>query len=284
MEGFEAVGLLAHADELDRLAGDLAHRQGGAAARIAVQLGEDHAGQRQRIAECLGGIDRILPGHRIDHEQGFNRFERGVQLLNFRHHRGIDSQAPGGIDDQHVVIMLARKIQRGQRDILRFLADVRGKEVNFQLLRQRAQLLDRRRAIHVATDQQHFFLVLVAQQFGEFAAGGGLARTLQTSHQDHGRRGDGEIERIVVLAHQPGEFAMHHANHGLPRVQVADDLLPERGLLDLSDEFLDDRQRDVGFEQRHAYFAQRILDVAFGQARLPAQGFDHAGEAIGKVI
>ena len=41
------------ADELDRLAGDVAHRQRRAAARIAVELGEHDAGQRQRVAERL---------------------------------------------------------------------------------------------------------------------------------------------------------------------------------------------------------------------------------------
>ena len=58
----------------------------------------------------------------------------------------------------------------------------------------------------------------------------------------------------------------------------------ERGLFDLGDEFLDDRQCDVGLKQRHAHFAQGFLDVAFGEARLPAQCFDDAGKAIGKVV
>ena len=42
-----------HAGELDRRAGDVAHRQRRAAARIAVELGQDDAGQRQRVAERL---------------------------------------------------------------------------------------------------------------------------------------------------------------------------------------------------------------------------------------
>ena len=39
------------ADELDRLAGHVAHRERRAAARIAVELGEHHAGERQRLVE-----------------------------------------------------------------------------------------------------------------------------------------------------------------------------------------------------------------------------------------
>src|SRR6185312_1098821 len=53
IEGFQAVEFFGHAGELDRLAGDVAHRQGGAAARVAVQLGQYDTGQRQRVAEGL---------------------------------------------------------------------------------------------------------------------------------------------------------------------------------------------------------------------------------------
>ena len=77
---------------------------------------------------------------------------------------------------------------------------------------------------------------------------------------------------------------MHHADQGLPRIQVADDLLPERGLFDLGDEFFDDRQRNVGFEQGHAHFAQCILNVAFGQACLAAQILDDAGKALREIF
>ena len=49
--GSRPVELLADAGELDRLAGDVAHRERRAAARIAVELGEDDAGERQALAE-----------------------------------------------------------------------------------------------------------------------------------------------------------------------------------------------------------------------------------------
>ena len=207
-----------------------------------------------------------------------------MQLLDFFHHRGINRQTSGGVHDQHIVVMLARKIQRRQRNVARLLADVRGEKINVQLLCQSAQLFDGSRAVHVATDQQHFFLQLLAQQFGQLAAGGGLARTLQTGHQDHGGRHGGEIERVVVLAHQPGQLAMHDTDQCLPRRQAANHLLTQRGLFHLGGEFLHHRQRYVGFQQGQTHFAQGVLDVAFGQARLPAQVFYDAGKAAGKVV
>ena len=67
------VELFADADELDRLAGNLAHRQRSTAARIAIKLREDHAGQWQAFGECLGGIDGVLSQHRVNDEQGLDR-------------------------------------------------------------------------------------------------------------------------------------------------------------------------------------------------------------------
>ena len=39
------------------------------AARIAVRLRQDDAGQIQRRTEGASGIDRVLAGHRVDDEQ-----------------------------------------------------------------------------------------------------------------------------------------------------------------------------------------------------------------------
>ena len=51
MELLQRVDLLADADELDRLAGDGAHRQRRAAARIAVHAGQDDAGDAEALVE-----------------------------------------------------------------------------------------------------------------------------------------------------------------------------------------------------------------------------------------
>src|SRR6185436_15669941 len=96
--------LLAHARELDRLAGDVTYRQRRAAARIAVQLREHHSCERQRIGEGFGDVDRILPLHGIDDEERFNGIERGVQRADLLHHRVVDRETAGRIYDDDVVI------------------------------------------------------------------------------------------------------------------------------------------------------------------------------------
>ncbi len=69
VELLELVELLAHADELDRLAGDGPDRQRGAAAGVAVELGQDHAVVVEGLVERLGDVDRVLAGHGVEHEQ-----------------------------------------------------------------------------------------------------------------------------------------------------------------------------------------------------------------------
>src|SRR6185312_4309494 len=102
VEGFEGVGLFARAEELDGLAGDLADAEGGAAAGIAVHLGEDRAGDGEAVVEGLGGVDRVLAGHGVGDEEDFGGVEQLLQLRHFAHQRLVDAEAAGGVDDQDV--------------------------------------------------------------------------------------------------------------------------------------------------------------------------------------
>ena len=79
MERLERVVLFAHAYELDRLACDLANGKRRAAAGVAIHLGQHHAGKRQLLVELVGGVDRILSGHGVGHEQDFLRIEQSLE-------------------------------------------------------------------------------------------------------------------------------------------------------------------------------------------------------------
>ena len=76
MERLERVELLADADQLDRPAGDRAHRQRRAAARIAVDPGQHDAGDAGALVEGLGDVDRVLAGHGVGDEQRLLRLGR----------------------------------------------------------------------------------------------------------------------------------------------------------------------------------------------------------------
>ena len=94
----------------------------------------------------------------------------------------------------------------------------------------------------------------------------------------------GEIERRRRAAHQRGELALDDADQRLSGRQRADDVLPTAFSRTRGDEILDDRQRDVGLEQRHAHFAQRVLDVGVGEPRFAAQRLDDAAEPLGQIV
>ncbi|MNP44161.1 hypothetical protein D3C76_1380090 [compost metagenome] len=124
MEWLQRVGFLAHAEEFDRLAGNVANRQRRTAARITIDLGQHYASQRQRFVKGLGGVGRILAGHGVDHKQGFHRLDRRMYLFDFVHHRFVYVQAARGIDDQHVVELQLGLLQSTVNDVDRFFFNV----------------------------------------------------------------------------------------------------------------------------------------------------------------
>ena len=77
---------------------------------------------------------------------------------------------------------------------------------------------------------------------------------------------------------------MHHADQGLPRREAADHFGAERLRAHGVDEVLHHRQRNIGFEQRDAHFAQRFLDIRLGQARFAAHLLHDAREACGQCL
>ncbi len=173
------------------------------------------------------------------------------------------------------MVVRLRVLERAARDVRRRFVGRGREEIRFRLRRDRLELLDRRRAVHVAGNDQDL-LLLFPQQTGKLARGRGLAGALQARHQYHGGRLRGEVESDVGVAHQVGQFAMHDAHQRLTRSQAADHVLAERFLAHGRDEVLDHRHGAVGLEQRDPDLAQRVLNIGLGEAGLAAQRLDDA--------
>jgi hypothetical protein len=77
---------------------------------------------------------------------------------------------------------------------------------------------------------------------------------------------------------------VHHADQRLAGRQAAGHFRAERRGAHRLDEVLHHRQRDVGLEQRDAHFAQRLLDVGFGEARFAANVLYDAREPCGQCV
>ena len=111
-----------------------------------------------------------------------------MKRFDFVHHLFIDCQAASGIDHQDIVKMFFSVINGGSCNLNRFLVGVGWEKVHADLFGQQAQLFNRGRAVNVGGYHQDFFLLIVFQQAGEFADGCCFTGTLQTGHQNDGRR------------------------------------------------------------------------------------------------
>ena len=103
MEIFQRVGLFAGADQLDRLAGDRAHRQRGAAAAVAVNARQHDAGEAHALIERAREVDGVLAGQRVGDQQHFMRIGGGFDRGRFRHHLFVERGAAGGVEQHDVV-------------------------------------------------------------------------------------------------------------------------------------------------------------------------------------
>ena len=281
MERIQRFGLLAHAEELDRLAGDGTHRQRCTAARVAIDLGQHHTGQRQRVIEGLGGIGGILAGHGVNHEQGFHRLDRRVHLLDLVHHLGIDVQSAGGVDDHHIDELELGLTDRRLGNRHRLLRDIGWEEGHANIIGQGFQLFDGRRAIHVGRHHHHGLFLAFLEEARQLAGRGGLTRTLQARHEDHGRRRGIQRQVFVGRAHHGFQLGLDDLHERLAWGQALRHLGADRALLDLVDEVLDHRQGNVRLQQGHAHFAQGVLDVVFAQLGLAGDMAQRLGQAIG---
>src|SRR5919199_1667743 len=117
VEALELVELLAHAREQDRLAGDRLDAQRRAAARVAVELGHHHAVEVHRGGELLGDVDGVLAGHGVDDEEDRVRADRLADLHQLAHQRLVDVEAPGRVDDQHVLAVRLGPVERPAGDV-----------------------------------------------------------------------------------------------------------------------------------------------------------------------
>ena len=183
MKRLELIQLLAGAREFDGFAGDGLHAQRRAAARIAIQLGQNRAGDLQRLIKMRGDVDGFLAGGGVQHEQNFLRLHEVAQAHQFLHQRRVNLQTPGGVENQNVATVGSGKIQgfAGDFQNVRFAAFQKNR--NFNLFAERFKLVHGRRAVNVRRHEQRLASLLL-QQPRELAARSRLAGAVQADHQN----------------------------------------------------------------------------------------------------
>ena len=279
MESLNHVQLFARADELDGFAGGRPDGEGRAAAGVAVQLGEHHTRDAQRPIKGGGGVHRVLTGHRVHHQQDLRRLHRVADALQLLHQGLIDVQATGRVEKDQVVAVLFGVLDGGLGDVHR-IGLPHLKDGDVQLLAHGLQLLNGSGTVDVAGDQQRA-LALLAHKTGKLGAVGGFARALQT-HQHHHTRGlGGDVQLLVLAAHELRQLFVDDLDDHLGGIERLQHVAADGPLGHGFGEVLDHLVADVRFQQRHTHLAHGLLYVPGAQAALAAQALEGRIQFIG---
>ena len=279
MKLLERIRLLADTDVLDRLLEHPVNRQRRTTARVAIELGEDHAGHVQRFIEALRDPDRLLTRHPVGDEQNFVGLDRRLELLQLVHHDRVNLQTTSGVDDDHAIARPHALIDSGLRDLDHVLRVAIGVHRHVQRTAKRLELIDRGRTIDVGRHQSRR-LVLEHQLACELAGGGRLARPLQADHHDDRRRHGAHLEPLAPFAEHGGELVVDDLHQLLSRLDRLDLQHADRLRLDPLEEFAGEREIHVGFEKNAADFAQSFLDVGIGENATSAKLREHVPEFV----
>ena len=284
MEGVEVGHLLAAGGEHDRPAGDRADRQRRTATGVAVELGEHHAVEADPVEEGLRGDDRVLTDHRVDDEEHLVGLDGIADVGGLLHEGLVDTEATRGVNDDDVVELALRLLDRGAGDVdgvAAAVAGLGGEDGHADALTVDLELLDGVGALQVCRDQQRG-LVLVLEPERELGREGRLAGTLEAGEHDHGGPGLGIAQAPGFAAEDRHELLVDDLDDLLRGVERAADLLAAGPLLHRRDELLDHRQGDVGLEQRDADLARGGVDVGLGEPALALEVLEGVGKAVGE--
>ncbi len=278
VEGFEILEPLAGADKGDGHADDSDHRQGRAAAGVAVDLREDDAADADLPVELAGALDRVLAGHRIgDVEQirGLDRVLDGDQLA---HQLVVDVQAAGGVDDDHVAAGVPRFDEgaAGARERV----EIAGRIVDAHagLGADDGELFDGGRTADVGGDDDRV-PALPGQHPGQLAGGRGLARPLEAEHQDDLGHRPADAQPALGVAEQAEQFVADDLDDVLTGAEAGLDGRVAGLVADPIDKRLDHLEVDVGLDQGHADLAQHAFGRLRGEADLAAQRLENVLES-----
>ena len=283
MEDLQGVHLFAARNEFQRFVDHRTDRDGGAAARVAVELGEHHAVEIEPVVELLGRVHGILARHGVDHEERLAGIDGGLDRRDLLHHRLVDGQTARRIDDYDIAALLAGVFDRVLRDLHGVRVSLFGVDLHADLTAQHLQLVDGGRTVDVAGDEQHMAPLLLFEEGGQLAREGRLARTLQTGDQDDGRSAF-QADVGGRAAHELRQLVAHDLGHHLPRLDSRQHVLTQRFLLHLVGERLGDLVVDVGVDQRTADLFERLGDVDLCDAAFAFEDLERPFEFICQVF
>ena len=242
------------------------HREGGTAARVAVELREHDTGERQALVEGGGDVHRFLPGHAVEDEQRLFRLgatsrsasisaiissstcsRPAVSRISVSHSLSTRDVAARGATERGRRSRLVPRARPGRRSVARESRAGPSPRAGTRRDRPASGLRPRLRSMAASLARKRR-----------------LARPLQPHHHhDAGR--PLEVERRDGPAEKRGQLLVHDPNDLLLGGEALVDFFPDQARLDPRDEVLDHAEVDVRFEQRATHFAHGLANVVFGE-------------------
>ena len=252
-----------------------------AATGVAVQLGEDDAGEIQQIVEAFRHVYRVLTGHGVHHQKDLGGVHRIANLLQLCHQLLVHVETARRIHEDHIVAVLHGVLDRFLCGFRRLLGAPL-KHGNANLLCHHLQLLDGGGTVDIAGHQQGV-LALLLIHLGQLCGVGGLTRALQAAHQYH-RGGLGRnIQLGITAAHECGQLLVDDLNDLLPGKKAFQHLCANGALGHLVHEGLDDLEVDVRLQKSQLDLPHARLHVGLGEFSLVAELLKSFGKLVGKI-
>src|SRR5215204_1079730 len=254
---------LAGADVRDWRAQLFGDREGDAALRRAVELGNEDVGDVHRPGELFGLDQSVLSCRGVDDQDrllrrlGDRLLHDAAQLGELCHEVVLGVQPAGGVDDQHVDAARVRRLHGIEDDGAGVRPLLVGDHRRPDPLAPDFELVDRRRAEGVAGgDEDVTAKPLVIG--GKFGDRGRLADSVDAD--DHDDEGNAALQNLYPAV---ATGALQQGDHLL-----AQDLAGEEGIADtvladprlqIADELLTDVPADVGLDEEHLQLLVEIV-------------------------
>ena len=119
----------------------------------------------ERLVEGARGVDRILTGHGVDHEENLVRMDGGLDGLELVHELLVDMQAARSVEKHHVVAVILR-VADGLLGDMDGIALPHLKDGDVELTADDLQLRDGGGTVHVAGHQQGSAALLAPEEIG----------------------------------------------------------------------------------------------------------------------
>ena len=184
----------------------------------------------------------------------------------------------GGIQEDEIIAVFSGVFDGGIGDLHRIgLSHLEHRDI--QLRSHRLQLIDGGGTVDVTGHQQRVFPLLL-HIGGKFRTVGGLTGTLQ-AHQHHkAGRLRGDVDLLVVRAHERHELFVDDLDDLLRRVEGFQHVRAHGPFRHVLGKVLDDFIADVRFQKCQTHFPHRFLDVGVGQPALASELLKSLGQLI----